>query len=126
VAEYNKHTPAPLPEHVTDMYFLEHFAGGSREKMNKYIGMFLENTPRLLKKMSDALETKDLTTIKIAAHSLKPQLSYMGVKEDISHIFLIEQTASEAAHYDGLPQLINVLNQVCKKAFAELNEVKAL
>jgi len=30
---------------------------------------------------------KDYPAVKIAAHSLKPQLSYMGVKEDASNIF---------------------------------------
>jgi len=113
-----------LPEKVTEMQFLQQFTGGSREKMNKYIGMFLDNAPRLLKQIDDAFAVKDFNNVKIAAHSLKPQLSYMGVKEEVSHIFLIEQTASEAGHSDKLPPLIANLNRVCVKAFEELNAVK--
>lgn len=120
--------PAPqapaLPDIVTDMQFLRQFTGGNKEKMNKYIGMFLENGPRLLKQIDDAFAIKDFNNVKIAAHSLKPQLSYMGVKEEISHIFLIEQTASEAGHSDRLPPLIANLNRVCSKAFDELNQFK--
>ena len=86
--------------------------------------MFLDNAPRLHKQIDDAFAIKDFNNVKIAAHSLKPQLSYMGVKEEISHIFLIEQTASEAGHSDRLPPLIANLNRVCEKAFMELNEVK--
>ena len=111
----------PLPDKVTDMQFLKQFTGGKEDKMHKYVGMFLENAPRLLQQVDEAYANKDLTSVKIAAHSLKPQLSYMGVKEEISHIFLIEQTASEAGHTDRLPPLIRNLKRVCDKAFSELN-----
>jgi HPt (histidine-containing phosphotransfer) domain-containing protein len=110
----------PLPDKVTDMNFLRQFTNGNPDKMSKYIGMFLENGPRLLKNMADALDTKDYQAIKIAAHSMKPQLSYMGVKEDVSHVFLTEQSAGESAHFDRLPDLIKNLNRVCEKAFEEL------
>lgn len=111
---------APLPDKITDMQFLKQLTNGNAEKMNKYIGMFLENGPRLLENVEQGLTKQDYATVKIAAHSLKPQLSYMGVKEDISHIFLIEQTAGEAAHFDRLPSLVATLKKVCNKAFAEL------
>ncbi len=115
---------APLPEVLIDMQFLHQFTNGNKEKMNKYIGMFLDNAPKLLKQLDEAFAVKDFTAVKIAAHSLKPQLSYMGVKEEISHIFLIEQTASEAGHSDRLPPLINNLKRVCDQAFRELNQAK--
>jgi CheY-like chemotaxis protein len=110
----------PLPDKVTDMQFLRQFTGGNADKMNKYIGMFLENGPRLLRNVEQALETKDYASLKISAHSLKPQLSYMGVKEDVSHIFLIEQTAGESAHFERLPELVTNLKRICEKAFEEL------
>ncbi|MBC7552600.1 MAG: tetratricopeptide repeat protein [Taibaiella sp.] len=115
--------PPPLPEFVTDRNFLKQFTGGNPEKMQKYISMFLENASKLLKSIDVALAAKDYAAIKIAAHSLKPQLSYMGVKEEISHIFLIEQAAGAPAHYDTLPERIVSLNRICNKAFEELNNV---
>ncbi len=112
--------PPVFPDKVTDMQFLKQFTGGNPEKMAKYIGMFLDNGPKLLANVNKALEEKDYASLKIAAHSLKPQLSYMGVKEDVSHIFLIEQTAGESAHFERLPSLVANLNLLCEKAFAEL------
>ena len=113
-----------LPAHVTDMHFLQQFTGGNTDKMRKYIGMFLENAPKLLATINRSLPEKDYSAIKIAAHSLKPQMSYMGIKEEDSHILLIEQAAGEPAHYDTLPQLVINLNKLCVKAFEELNEVQ--
>lgn len=114
--------PPVIPDKVTDMAFLKQFTAGSSEKMNKYIGMFLENGPKLLNTTEESLQKKDYQSLKIAAHSLKPQLSYMGVKEDVSHIFLIEQTAGESAHFERLPSLVANLRKVCDKAFEELRK----
>lgn len=112
----------PIPATVTNMAFLKQFTGDNEEKINKYKRMFLENGPKLLNNIEEGLQEKDFYKIKVAAHSMKPQLSYMGVKEDISHIFLIEQTAGEEGHYEKLKPLVNRLKMVCKKAFEELRQ----
>ena len=112
-----------LPEFVTDKDFLKQFTGGNTDRMRKYVKMFMENATRLLISMDLALQSKDYMAIKIAAHSLKPQLSYMGVKEDVSHIFMIEQSAGSSAHYENLEDEIIALNRVCNKAFEELKHL---
>ncbi|MEI8278872.1 MAG: tetratricopeptide repeat protein [Bacteroidota bacterium] len=129
IPKEEKATPAekvlpPLPEFVTDRQFLKQLTGGNIDKMQKYIGMFLDNAPKLLANMEQGLAKKDFPAIKIAAHSMKPQLGYMGIKEDVSHIFLIEQSAGESAHFDTLPQLIINLKRLCEKAFEELKNNK--
>ena len=85
--------------------------------------MFLDNAPNLLQNIEKGLQSGDYPSVKIAAHSLKPQLSYMGVKEEVSHIFLIEQIAGEA-HHERLPKLVTELKAVCAKAFEELTALK--
>ena len=112
----------PMPEKVTDMQFLRQLTGGNNEKMQKYIGMFLDNAPKLLDNIDKGMENRDFPIVKIAAHSLKPQLSYMGVKEDVSKIFMIEQSAGSSAHFDSLPALIANLKRLCTKAFEELRQ----
>ncbi len=112
----------PLPEKLTDMSFLNQFTGGNPEKKKKYIHMFLENGPRLLKTIQTALEKKDYDALKVAAHSMKPQFSYMGIPEEVSQIFLTEQSAGQPAHHHLLPGLVRQLEQVCIKAFEELKQ----
>lgn len=111
-----------LPERVTDMQFLAQFTAGNAEKRNKYIKMFLDNCPKLLAQINAALEQKDFAAMKIAAHSLKPQMGYMGIKEEISNIYLIEHSAAEQ-QAEVLPSLIRHLNKVCEMAFGELEQV---
>ena len=110
----------PIQSPVTDQTFLKTFTGGKEDKIKKYIGMFLDGAPGLLKQIDDHLASGDLALLRVAAHSLKPQLTYMGVKEEASHIYLIEKTAAEAAHAERLPELIARLHQVCDQAFVEL------
>lgn len=112
-----------LPDQVTDMNFLKQFTGGNPDKQKKYIGMFLDNGPKLLEKIKTAFQEQDYESLKVAAHSMKPQLSYMGVKEEVSNIFLIEQSAGQTAHRENLPQLITQLEHLANKAFDELRQV---
>ena len=109
-----------LPEVVTDMSFLTQFTGGNPEKQEKYIKMFLENGPLLLSNIETGLAEANYEMVRIAAHSMKPQLSYMGVKEEVSNILKIEQSSASSAHHDELPALVHQLRKVCDKAFTEL------
>lgn len=118
--EKEKPSLPPLPATVTDLGFLKSFSGGSPAKMDKYIQMFLTNTPRLLGEIRQGLSDKKLDAVKIAAHSLKPQLSYMGVKEEVSNILLIEQIAGGAGSLETLVPLFENLERVCEAAFGEL------
>src|SRR5690606_5634966 len=103
-------------------HFLAQFTGGDETKKMKYIRMFLDNGPRLLRQVREALDTENYAQMKIAAHSLKPQLSYMGIREEDSRIFLIEQIADQPAHHDRLPDLVNYLEKIGDKAFEELKK----
>ena len=110
-----------IPDKVIDMNFLQQFTKGDATKQNKYILMFLENAPKLLAQLHLGLSNNDFEMIKIAAHSLKPQLSYMGVTEDVSNVFMLEQSAGETAHQSLIPDLVQHVEKVCSKAFEELN-----
>lgn len=114
------HETRPIPEHVTDMNFLQQFTNDDHAKQYKYIQMFLDNAPKLLMQLHDGLARKDFDTIKIAAHSLKPQLSYMGITEEVSNVYMLEHSAGEAAHQNLIPDLVQNLERICVKAFDEL------
>lgn len=123
VGETSSSVSFSLPEKVTDNHFLMQFTKGSKEKMDKYIRMFLENCPKLLQQIEEALAKEQFENLRVAAHSMKPQLSYMGVKEEVSNILLIEQAAGSGTHRSRLPLWISHLQKVCERAFVELNDI---
>lgn len=113
-----------LPEQVTDLTFMNQFTNNDHNKRDKYIKMFLQNAPLMLDKTDIAWSNKDRQALKVAAHSLKPQLSYMGVKEDISHVLQLEQSAlNELVGFDQLENLVVNLRKVTEQSFKELKEI---
>jgi signal transduction histidine kinase/CheY-like chemotaxis protein len=109
----------------TNLDFLKQFTNNDPTKMKKYIGMFLENAPKLLNRLEQGMAVQDYEEVKIAAHSLKPQMSYMGIDEELSHIFMIEQLAGSQIHTEQLPGLVSNLVRVCHQVYAELHQISA-
>lgn len=107
---------------ITDPRFLISFAGNDIEKQKKYVNIFLQNAPKLVAQLVSGIENKNYESIKISAHSLKTQLNYMGVKEELSHVFELEQMATHSHKHDEIAFLIKNLQVVCDKAFTELQE----
>ncbi len=112
-----------LPDLVTDRNFLKQFTGGNPEKMKKYITIFMDNASKLLAAFDNNVKEGDYASIKVTAHSLKPQLSYMGIKEDVSHVFKLEQMAGNKADMEEIKIEISDLKRVCYKAFDELKQL---
>ncbi len=110
----------PADIKITDPSFLISFAGNNVEKQKKYINIFIDNAPKLLTQIKTGLEEKNYENVKIAAHSLKTQLRYMGVNEEISHVYELEQMASHGHKHNEMQNLYNNLIVVCEKAFNEL------
>jgi signal transduction histidine kinase/CheY-like chemotaxis protein len=110
----------PRTTKLTDPRFLISFAGNDKEKQKKYINIFLQNAPKLLLQMQKGFDNHDTEMIKISAHSLKTQLNYMGVKEELSHVQEIEQMATHEHKKDEIKTLINNLQDICLQAFKEL------
>ena len=107
-------------ESTIDLTFLNGFASGDGEKMKKYINMFLKSSPALLEQINQNMETQNWTNVKIAAHSLKPQVNYMGIAEIKDDILLIEQLSGEERDLDKLPDLVKKVEVVLAQSFDDL------
>jgi signal transduction histidine kinase/DNA-binding response OmpR family regulator len=108
---------------VTDLAFLNTFTQNDATKQKKYIKLFLDNAPELLSTAFKALETNNYNQIKISVHSLKSQLNYMGVKEEVSKVYATEKACEDLSQQANLPNMLKHLNLICSQAFKELNEV---
>ncbi len=113
-----------LPEHITDMTFLKQFTKDDQAKIDKYVHMFIQNAPTLLEKISANWQNRDYPNLKVAAHSLKPQLSYMGIREEISHIYELEQAAAAGHEPPGnrMDFLVENISQVVAQSIRELSK----
>jgi HPt (histidine-containing phosphotransfer) domain-containing protein len=107
---------------MIDLTFLSSFAGGDKAKMAKYIGIFMKSFPGLLQMLETKLEAADYPGVRTAAHSLKPQITYMGIKSLEDLVKTIEHTAGSATELDQLPSRIATLKAGILDAAKELEQ----
>jgi len=68
------------PEQRVDVRFLLRRVEGDRGLMKELVSVFLEDTPRLVKELTDAVEKRDHPKIERAAHTLKGAVANFGAK----------------------------------------------
>lgn len=68
-------------EAQTNLGFLESFTGNDTVRMRKYISMFLSAAPAQAETIRTALAGADHEQVRASAHSLRPQMGYMGAKK---------------------------------------------
>lgn len=106
-----------------NLAFLEQFTNNDKAKMIKYINMFLQLAPASIDTMKQQHAAADWNNLKTTAHSLKPQLAYMGIESLRENIIRIEEYAGEEKNPDIIGNLIAVVESGCTEAFDELKDV---
>ncbi len=105
-----------------DLTFLKQFTSGDINRMKRYIGMFLDSAPAGIESIQTYFKAKDWEQLRSAAHSLKPQIGYMGIHNIKDSIQGIEEGARAQNELDQLPDLIAKVEQECNLAFSELRD----
>lgn len=95
---------------MLDMRFLESFTRGDKTKMKRYIQMYLDISPGIFQQMKTALDGKNWESLRINAHSLKPQADYMGVPKLKECLVRIEEGVVERKYSN----LSNLYDEACK------------
>ncbi len=103
-----------------DLTFLQSFTGGNKEKMAKYIGIFLQMCPGQLELMKTHLSAGNYDSVRGTAHALKPQITYMGIKAGEDLIKKIERHAAEKMDVENLPNLLEEFTVLCNQAMVDL------
>lgn len=65
---------------VSDLTFLSHFTSGNAAMMKQLVNVFFQTSGDSIKKMTDEIANGNWKRVGGIAHSLKPQLNYMGIK----------------------------------------------
>ena len=108
---------------LIDLNYLEAFTEGDQERKKRYLDLFVSKKPGLLTTINESLKKNDFDNIRIVAHSMKPQLSSMGVHHAITLIETIEQNCFSNTKIEEIPFLIEKLEGICLKA---VDEIKGL
>lgn len=105
---------------LIDLTFLKEFCKYDREKMANYIHMFLESAPEQMENMKSDAGSGNWKGVRSAAHSLKPQLTFIGAGYIQPLIEKIENAAtSDKAPVETL-SLLYKLEEYLEHTFNQL------
>jgi HPt (histidine-containing phosphotransfer) domain-containing protein len=105
---------------MSNLDFLKNFTGNNPVKMEKYISIFLEIAPPEEELLRKSLELKDWDSVRASAHSMRPQMTYMGIKSGEQLLDTIEKNAESLTALEKMPEYIGDFNKIFKLACGEL------
>ncbi len=101
--------------------FLDGFTKGDTEKRNQYIRLYLKTAPQLFADLQSLYDRELWDDLYVKAHSLKPQVLYMG----ISHLSVLLVRIEELAKLKGnRNELGTIVKQAIDGNDQAMNELK--
>lgn len=114
-----------MPDRLTDLAYLQKFTGGQKEKIAKYINIFLSTTPPMVANMEEYVSKQDWSGLRAVAHSIKSQLGYMGAQKTAELAKTIEDNSSAQQGLDQIGDQVGQFRTMYNQACDELkNELK--
>lgn len=75
---------------------------GKPDLVARVVGLFHEETPRLLQAIQDGLDEGDMESVRVAAHTLKSSSAYVGAREFAETCSRVERSARDGNLVDCL------------------------
>lgn len=108
---------------LVNLSFLENFTKGSSEKRNQYINLYLKTAPQLFSDLQTLFDKKEWDELYVKAHSLKPQVLYMGISNLSGLLIQIEEIAKQKGTKNELGPLVHEAIKCNDRAMVELNQI---
>jgi CheY-like chemotaxis protein/HPt (histidine-containing phosphotransfer) domain-containing protein len=128
VEKVNSHpSNSSEPEVVLDAGVLENLLemiGGDRDNFSLLIHSFLEEAPRLLTEMSNAIRTNDLEAVRRTAHSLKSNGTDFGAKR-FSDLCKEIETKARTGSLENGPVLLEQISKEYEAVSAALAKIES-
>jgi len=110
-------------QRITNLSYLEEMGMGEDALLVEMIELFLENTPESIRILHTHAENEEWENLAAEAHKFKPNLFYMGLEDAQQVIIEIEESAKNRADLEAIPFKIQQIENVCQKAYLELEEI---
>ena len=105
-----------------DLTFLKKFTKEDPKKMQRYIQLYLEIAPRSFAEMEKDLAKKDWEHLRIHAHSLKPQVEFMGIANLLERLIELEEAIKDN-RLEAAFSLFQNVKELHQKSHIELEKV---
>jgi CheY-like chemotaxis protein len=86
--------------------------GGDHRLLGEIVDAFLQECPRLLEQVREAISKKDAATLRRAAHTLKASMRYFGAKGAFDHAGRLEVMGQRGKLKDAEKTLASLLSEI--------------
>lgn len=107
---------AQVPENVLDLQLALSRVGGDKQLLQEIAVLFIQDCPRALGEIQEAVTREDAAKLENAAHALKGSVANFGARDAVEAAFRLEQMgrANEMSEAGGmLHKLESALSVVC-------------
>ncbi len=114
--------PIPAAVEETSLDYLRKFCDNDRERMKKYILMFLDAAPVLKEKLEAALGHEDLAEIRTQIHGFKTKWVMMGMGRARELADRIEAGCAEGSSVEEITGMVTIILGMLEKGKEELKK----
>ncbi len=102
---------------LIDLSFLRDFCDGDEAQMRHFIQIFLDQYPLEINHLDKAIQEKDVETIFQVAHRFRPQLEFVGLKEEATLVAEIGRQAKGVWDHQIESDIRNLKARLHNKSF---------
>jgi hypothetical protein len=107
----------PIAYHVINLQYLQSISNGDKEYERTMTEQFIETIPLDIAALESAMANKDMTLLRQTAHSMKTNISVMGLSEKLqAALDTLEYEPFDEAHFNNI---ILFVKTVCVTALPE-------
>lgn len=107
-----------------DLEHLKELTKDNKDRILKYISIFLQNLPDEIEILKKHGEQKDFRSIRESLHKIKGIVAYMGIKSLTRLFSSVEYANLEQMNEQDLKNFFIEIDETCTKAIEELKEVQ--
>lgn len=105
----------------TDLAYLTQFCDGNKEKMKKYIGVYVNSVAGFVNKLKAAMDANDMEGIALQVHSFHPKWMLMGMKQSTALGHATEKQCREQCDIEKVKENIAILIHQAECGVKELS-----
>lgn len=109
---------------TVDLEHLQELTKDNKDRILKYINIFLSNLPDELEILKKHGEAKDFKSIRESLHKIKGIVAYMGIKSLTRLFSSAEYVNLEALGDEALKNFFNEIEETCYRAIDELKVIQ--
>jgi HPt (histidine-containing phosphotransfer) domain-containing protein len=120
--EHKKNDIDKNTDGLTNLNYLNTISNNDSKFVKEMVSTFINSIPSSIKKMENNLENKDLQTVGLIAHKIKPSISFMGIDSLKQTVLDIENMGKANKDYKDLKKLVSYFIKSLNTAIEELKE----